>query len=158
GIEHGFDLAYCLVDRLEPGRDRRQLLQRGVNQRRREARPLTRNEAQILAKCEGDDEDVREEDCSVELRKALQRLERNLSCRIAVVNQIEEAAFLLPESPVLGKVTPSLAHHPDWWRIAPLATKHRKQRFVRLGFRGLARRRGHPLLSFSIYFRRKLMM
>src|SRR5947209_2243841 len=118
-----------------------------MNQRRRQAWPLTRDEAQILTDGEWDDQYVGKEDCGIQLGNACGRLKIDFSGSIAVIDKIEETALLFPQGPVLRKIAPSLTHHPDGRRIAPLTAKCRKQRFVRLGFPGLASRRGHPLLS-----------
>ena len=67
GRERGLHLAHGLVDRLEPRRLRRQLVERGVDQRRRQARPFAGDEGQILADRERHDEDVGKQDRGVEL-------------------------------------------------------------------------------------------
>ena len=69
-IELGFDLAHRLVNRFETSEEWHQMVERRVDQRRRQARPLTGDEAQILPDCERNDQNVRKEDCSVERRKS----------------------------------------------------------------------------------------
>jgi hypothetical protein len=62
----------------------------------------------------------------------------------AVVDEVEESAFLLPQCPVLRKIAARLAHHPDGRRVAALASEHCKQRLVRLDAYLFARLRRHP--------------
>src|SRR5207302_5989962 len=118
------NFSHCRVNRIEPRRISSQLVERAVHQRRRQPRSLTGDEAQILADREWNDQDVRKEDSRVELRKALERLERDFGCGVAVVNQVKETALRLAQLAVLGKVAPGLAHHPHRRGIVPLTAKH----------------------------------
>src|SRR5206468_1182492 len=112
-VELGFDLPHGFVNRFETTGNWRQLVESRIDQRRRQARPLTSDKAQILADRERNDQNVRKENCGVELGKALERLQRDFSRRIAVIDEIEKAALLLPQSAVLRKIAPGLSHHPD---------------------------------------------
>ena len=151
-IEAAFHLGNRFVDRVEPGRVGGQLVQISTDQGWRQPRALTRDEGQILPDCEWDDQNIREQDRGIELGKALQRLKRDLSRRIAVVHQIEEAAFVLAQLPVFGEVAPRLAHHPHRRWVAPLTLEHREQR---LG-RHLIRLRAHPILLPNSRFSRRI--
>src|SRR5207248_10975035 len=108
-----------------------------MDQRRRQARAITGDEAEILTDCERNDQDVRKEDCGIESGKALERLERDLSRSITVIDEVEETTLPLTQSAVLRKIASCLSHHPHWWRIMPLATKLRQNRFVGSCFCGL---------------------
>src|SRR5207244_8468259 len=83
-VELDSDLPHRFVNRFETTGDWRQLVESRMDQRRRQARPLTGDEAEILTDCERNDQDIGEEDCGVELGKALERLECDPSRGIAV--------------------------------------------------------------------------
>ena len=115
-----------------------------IGQRRRQARALAGDEAQILADRVGDDEDVGKQDRAVE-GEAAERLERDLGRGLGIVDQVEEAALARPQRAIFGQIAPGLAHQPDRRRIAPLAAEDGEQGLVGgVGCEGSDRARARP--------------
>jgi hypothetical protein len=77
-----------------------------------QARSFAGFEPEILPQRHRHDQNVGEQDRTVH-PEAADRLERDLGRRIAVVDQREEAALLLPQRAIFGQVAPGLAHQPD---------------------------------------------
>ena len=75
---------------------------------------------------------------------------RHLGRSVAVVDQVEEAALLLPKLAIFRQVTAGLTHHPYRRRIAQLTSENGEQGLLGLDLNGVARRRGHPS-SLPIY-------
>ena len=69
GPSAAFTFANSLVNRLQPRRERLQLVERALDQRRRQPRPFAGDEAQILADRERHDQDVGKQDRRVESGK-----------------------------------------------------------------------------------------
>ncbi len=150
-IEGGLHLAHGFVDRIEPHRHRFELVERRADQRRGQARPLASDESQVLTECKRNDQDVAEQDRGIELRKAAKRLERDLRRRLAVIDEVEEAALLRPQGAIFGQIAPGLTHQPHRRRRNTFSTKHRQKR---LGYDppGFTARHAAPsLLSIFIY-------
>ena len=74
-----------------------QFVDASIRQRRGQPRTLAGHEGQILPERERNDQDVGEQDRGIEPGKRVKRLERDLGGGIAVVDEIEKAALLLPQ-------------------------------------------------------------
>lgn len=114
------------IDRVEPLRDALEGIQRMIDQRRRQTRPLPRPEAEILAQRPGDHQDVGEQDRAVE-PEAPDRLHRHLGRRRRIGGQGQEAALLRPEFAILGQIASGLSHEPHGRCRLPLSVQHGEQ-------------------------------
>ena len=88
---------------------------------RLELRPLALDELDLLPEGIGHDEDIGEDDGSVEIEPA-QGLERYLGGKRRIEAKVEEGTGLGPDLAIFGEIASRLAHQPDWWRIDGFAT------------------------------------
>ncbi len=79
---------------------------------RRKARPVPLAKPDLDSKRVSDDEDIGKQYRRIG-REAANRLESNLGGQFGRVAQVEEPAGALTHPPVLGQVTPGLAHQPQ---------------------------------------------
>src|SRR4029078_12145928 len=91
-------------------------------------------------------------------RKGCKRRKWDRGRRVRIVDEVEEAALLLPKPAVFGQVAPRLAHHPHRDGVAPLAAEHGKQGLFGTRFGKLGRHRSHPTSLLIDIFRRRLML
>ena len=112
GIEGGANLAHGLVDRSQPLGHGGKAAEGAVDQARRELGAFAGEELKVLAHRVGHDEDVGEQDRTVESETA-DRLERDLGRSVGVIDEREESALVGAQGAVLGKVATRLAHEPD---------------------------------------------
>ena len=121
-VEAGPHAPYGLDDRLQAVRDGGtiDLGEAAAIRDRFEARSFALDEPQLLAESLRDDEDVGEQDRSVEA-EAANRLERDLGSKLGIVAQRQEAAGLGPDLAILGQIAPGLTHQPDRGNLERLA-------------------------------------
>ena len=130
---------------------KRDLVETEKGDKRRASRPHTPlNHAPDEQRTDGQRTDRREQDRRIERGKAPQWLERDLGRRVAVIDELKEAALIGPELPIFRQVAPGLAHHPHRHRVAAFSAKHAEQRLVCRHSGLVGRRRRHPF-SLLLY-------
>src|SRR5262249_45423752 len=122
---------------------RPETLEIGAVGNRVEARPFAGLEADLLAERIGDNQDVREQNGSVEAEPP-DRLEGHLRGKLWIEDQVKEPAGLFTGCPVFRQVSPGLPHQPYRRRGTALATQDIKERLIHV--RGLSIDRPNQLL------------
>ena len=128
GSSAAFTLRHGRVDRLEPRRERRQIVERGCRPAAASgAAPRRRRSVRFWPSANGTIRMSENRIAASSSGKALERLERDLGRGVAVIDEVEKAALgSARKLAIFGKVAPGLAHHPDRRRIAPLAASGRR--------------------------------
>jgi hypothetical protein len=75
-------------------------------------RPFARQKRQILTHRIRHDQNVRKQDGAIEAETA-QRLQGDLCCCLAVIDQRQEPALLRAKRAIFRKIAPGLPHQPD---------------------------------------------
>src|SRR6478672_1277104 len=94
-----------------------------------EPRSFTLDKPHALAQRIGNNKNIREHDCRIEL-KSSDRLKRYFGCQPRSQAKLEKIACLLTYPPIFRQIAPRLPHQPDWRRRAKLFVENVNKRLI----------------------------